>query len=574
MVRADRSATRHFARFRRAAGCRHLCVGCTILFWAKLRLHGVARLRAASKLLRLWWHLDMAPYSTAHDYEQRALYWVLAHLRAYRGRGELLRQLPNLRPMAINASLDGSPVVHVDHTRRGERLWRLGLAILAADPRASRSLPMPPWQAAPLLQTGVGETAANGEELRHALLNAALAVARTHQPEEEEESSFEQLRKAAAEAFSSLFQSGRQRRKRRERVNQRKQHERRSKLVARAVNASEAAERLLPPLPADFDLPSGLPLALRPCDAPHLQQWQTWRHGANAALSLVAYPRLCLSAGPSTPLRSELSTSLLAQLQPCNTVPDEQRARAERIGTDAAWQLFTPLSGSAAAKTVDSTPLTDPGWVPTAIGTQAATSASNDPIASKRLLTALQRLASERGGKVALDPRVSMAEPEAAAAAAAVPSLNDDGRFAGKHGQWRKAHADPSRLFTPCKSTADGSTHDKAVEDCEAWCRPKLRRKHCSKCKCRACRECGGGDASSTSSAALGDGRTSGLCLGVWRNDPLDGAPLLFAPCGGGSWQQRRQQRWTLQQVGDDGVKLRLESARGLCVTAHPVHHL
>ena len=27
-------------------------------------------------------------------------------------------------------------------------------------------------------------------------------------------------------------------------------------------------------------------------------------------------------------------------------------------------------------------------------------------------------------------------------------------------------------------------------------------------------------------------------------------------------------------QMGEDGVKLRSQSARGLCVTAHPVHHL
>ena len=130
----------------------------------------------------------------------------------------------------------------------------------------------------------------------------------------------------------------------------------------------------------------------------------------------------------------------------------------------------------------------------------------------------------------------------------------------------------------------------------ESWCRPRLRAAHCRKCKCIACRDChveagarhatAGGPAAEVG-AAVADG---GLCLGSWRNDPLDGAPLIFGECaaprrpafvggrqrsaGGGA---RRQQLWTLAREADDqgAFRVRTPSASDrtpLCVTVHPIY--
>ena len=86
----------------------------------------------AERLLRFWWHLDAGPYATQHDYEQRTLYWAVAHLDRYRDNGTALRTLRHVRPMVLHGAA-AAALAHADHTRRGERLWRLSLAVLASD---------------------------------------------------------------------------------------------------------------------------------------------------------------------------------------------------------------------------------------------------------------------------------------------------------------------------------------------------------------------------------------------------------------------------------------------------------
>ena len=80
----------------------------------------------ARQLLAHWWHLDTG-FNTQHDYEQRALYWGVAHAERFRGAIETLQ----LTPLAADATERHSPLIHVDHTRRSARYWRLSLAILA-----------------------------------------------------------------------------------------------------------------------------------------------------------------------------------------------------------------------------------------------------------------------------------------------------------------------------------------------------------------------------------------------------------------------------------------------------------
>ena len=49
---------------------------CRLMIW-----HNSARAR---QLLSTWWHVDMGLYALEHDYEQRAMHWVVAHLHVRR----------------------------------------------------------------------------------------------------------------------------------------------------------------------------------------------------------------------------------------------------------------------------------------------------------------------------------------------------------------------------------------------------------------------------------------------------------------------------------------------------------
>ena len=80
----------------------------------------------AQRLLTTWWHLSTG-YDMMHDFEQRAMYWGVAHLEAFRGAIETLQ----LTPLATDAAKAGSPILHVDHTRRAARYYGLSAAILA-----------------------------------------------------------------------------------------------------------------------------------------------------------------------------------------------------------------------------------------------------------------------------------------------------------------------------------------------------------------------------------------------------------------------------------------------------------
>ena len=81
----------------------------------------------AQRMLDLWWHLDPGVYATVHDYEQRAMHWVIVHLEAFRGAVETLR----IAPLTPEAARLGTPLLHYDHTRHAARYWRLSLAVLA-----------------------------------------------------------------------------------------------------------------------------------------------------------------------------------------------------------------------------------------------------------------------------------------------------------------------------------------------------------------------------------------------------------------------------------------------------------
>ena len=80
----------------------------------------------AQRLLTTWWHLSTG-YDMMHDFEQRAMYWGVAHLEAFRDAIETLQ----LTPLATDAAQAGSPILHVDHTRRAARYYGLSAAILA-----------------------------------------------------------------------------------------------------------------------------------------------------------------------------------------------------------------------------------------------------------------------------------------------------------------------------------------------------------------------------------------------------------------------------------------------------------
>ena len=186
---------------------------------------------------------------------------------------------------------------------------------------------------------------------------------------------------------------------------------------------------------------------------------------------------------------------------------------------------------------------------------------------------------SNRAASTAISPN----QPRGQAASFATSA--SAARFAGKHGAWRRKHAELSRLFAPCNATAIGAnSRDKSVQDCESWCRPQLKPRHCHRCKCHACSGCEAKDAaarpneaspatySPLDAAGATPAQPGDLCLGVWHDDPLDGAPLVYRPCDG-SWQQRQQQRWALEkQSPQASYYVRSVSDPRLCVTAHPIY--
>lgn len=422
------------------------------------------------------------------------------------------------------------------------------------------------------------------------------------------------------------------------------------------LNASAAAEALLArPTPSTFGLPfglpSGLPLALRTCESRY-DQWQVWRMAANAShthaaqalpdaitqlggspLLLVAYPRLCLGAGPSVPLRPSKMGAVLAQMRPCDAASSLNLAVLRRLSLpDAPWMLWAPKASESAAvppadlvgsfREVVEQPTAVSMEQPTAVSMAAerhdVQPLSNASVAALRLT--LARFVAARGGSQTANgtPTPLAPEPpwseagvtpaasnvrggvggEATAGGVAAAGGGAETWFAGKHGAWRRAHADMANLFTECNTSHTGGARpDKRVRDCEAWCRPQRRPRHCNKCKCAACRGCtretssgadgedkGGAapsvEASTASQRAVLD-EVEGRCLGVWRDDPLDAAPLVFTPCaplqsrGGVRRQRRQQQRWNVDVVSGAGsataFRLQADSHPHLCVTAHPV---
>ena len=581
-------------------------------------------------------------------------------------------------PTAEAPPAETPPAVHADHTRRGERLWRLGLTILSIGTSAhvGRAARQVARKAVRDLSTSLhsGETRGSDpphaiEALRRPMLDAALAVARsvrlrpTLLPSRRHGQSVE--REAVRVRMRSWF------------------------------NATEAAARLLPPVPQSLAFPRGLPVTLRPC-SPELRRWQRWitaessgsgsttttvtgsdgraaacvaAPAAHKSFRLAASPCLCLAAGPSKPLR-EPSDHPLAQLQPCDTAPAVRLARGSTKPKEA-WELWTETAADASSAPSS---LIDDGTeglvTPSAQAPSAQAPAPSSDARSSVGRTGRLRHGRRRSGasiRNAITGAVGIGESNEAAGlarqlrrlfeafqrasaidassglAAASSSASGNGNhnrsyagtgaltsgatsgaaatasaFGGKHGEWRRLHADPAALFTRCVATALSARHDKAVRDCEAWCRPSNRRRHCRACKCQACTGCtgtgsaAGGNsngttkdggataASSNGRAAEGqaaDGQTtdgellfglhdwsiprpggSQLCLSVWKDDPLDGAPLTFAPCerarrGRGrrrSSARRRheQQQWSLVSGG----RIFSKSEPQLCVTATPIH--
>ena len=53
----------------------------------------------AQQLLGVWWHLETG-FNLQHDYEQRGIYWAIAHMEEFRGIVETLR-LPTLASDAV-----------------------------------------------------------------------------------------------------------------------------------------------------------------------------------------------------------------------------------------------------------------------------------------------------------------------------------------------------------------------------------------------------------------------------------------------------------------------------------------
>lgn len=556
---------------------------------------------ATFDLLRLWWHLDAGAYASQHDYEQRTLYWVLAHLDGYRGNSEVLQTLHALRPMLPNASLNGSPVVHVDHTRRGERLWRLSLAILGTDKRVARRVLAPRQDevaaAERLLQRH--RDSPEAQAIGRALLSAAWEVmTKPTMPE-----------RARARATSARRPSWRQRKRRRHRRKSAADlidagQEPRGPIIPTIVNVSAATAHLLHPVAqTDLGLPGGLALVLRQCAA-NYDRWQLWRTASASSLTsapglrLAAHSDVCMRSGPSVPLRPPHNVSL-AQISPCNSSTEVNLVNEGSGDAQQIWTRSIPPSNQmdvhpSLLSTAVHASLVTPSLAPALEGTPSAA----DVAFATSLKMRLEKFVTTKFGHNGRVREVNETEnglhrhPLMATADApfsAVNMVQDATKFAGKHGAWRRSHADMSRLFAKCTAGhVGGRPPDKPFQDCESWCRPALRRLHCGKCKCRACRDCSDKPEHADEQFAAADKHAppDGLCLSVFRDDPLDGAPLVFTPClappstfprEAGSWQRQRQQRWRLAsrlhggETESRGYHLRSVSTPHLCVTAHPI---
>ena len=569
------------------------------------------RSRATLALLRLWWNLDAGPHSLLHDYEQFTLYWAVAHLDAYRSDLRALRTLDRLQPLALD---NGTPLAHADHTRRGQRIWRLAVAILASD--TSIALPHVE-EAAQLLQADAERDKPEVQALRDTILQAALVVIRRPKHRRgkrnrrwsRERSWHARKQQAAAIEDEQAAQT---------------------RVFARHINATAVAERLLKPSSfasnensGSLGLPLGLPLALRPCMS-SLRQWQLWRSPSIGRIELAAHPRLCLAAGPSAPLRAPKNGSLLAQLAACDG-PASAAMLAQRrrkrisgsVGTGNAvrWLIWAhDLPGhagsaqhvnllSAIDANVDSSPRLSP---PAAT---LRTHASKMAVLKQALLRFIEEHHKPRADITTVDlatPRRALLDagngqtPRSGIIPRMLRVRQTDsaaGAFEGKHGTWRRAHAVAGRLFAACNaSVLGGARPDKPVQDCEAWCRPHLKPRHCRKCKCRACTGCIASDertaqGSPFEAAAWDDGAADesnggviaeqtklAQCLSVWQGDvgEVNGAPLVFGPCGQGAARQRQlRQRWTLSHpphIAEAPSLFNMRSKTGLCVTAFPLH--
>jgi hypothetical protein len=133
----------------------------------------------------------------------------------------------------------------------------------------------------------------------------------------------------------------------------------------------------------------------------------------------------------------------------------------------------------------------------------------------------------------------------------------------------------------------------------------RLPAGHCALSRCAACRGCVETGTTTTTAprgvrradsrrgaaeeAADSDNQaTGGVCLSVWREDPMDGSPLVFTAClrpphsgQRNSWQRWRQQQWgVLEQphaasaTTDSVVTLHVENTPHLCATVSPIHAL
>ena len=629
----------------------------------------------ASLLLRLWWHMDAGTYATMHDYEQRTLHWVLAHLTQF-GSGLIGDERPSsgdntgaeasgaksafelllLRPLRANASIDGSHVIHVDHTRRGERLWRLALSMLTAGHLIDT---IPTIQAkgqpayskeavAAVVAARMRSDGPEADELRRLLLDAALVVAFS---KGERKGTASNLRKVQAFGESVPGPSGQaswnspwnavQHRWGRAQAAQLQTRQTIPGDV-QLLNASEAALRIMPafsPAVGAVGLPEGLTLALRSC-TPALSKWQTWRassivdrhsnenknatRGTNAgeidmvrrgqirhytysgsSMTLAAYPTSCLFAGNATSLRDPHHV-LLAQMRTCDgTLPSFQLARARigwlhtRSSASRTWEFWAEASPNPNVSKWSKW-LIDPEQANVSHGiaekngretgqttTTSATDRRHELMAVSASSKSSYARVSSSGANVEdglrhwLHTIIQNNEAGRAAISATAMATTNTTKVVtdqhvrrraeasaqrprahgGKYGRWRQLHADPARLFKSCMpaSRKNALATDKAVTDCESWCRPQLKRHHCRACKCSACRKCNPSDRVAPRSGARDRSRASSsaaavewgtamyesaaahavvtdrparrLCLAAWRGDLMDGAPLTFTEC-------------------------------------------
>ena len=140
----------------------------------------------AQRLLATWWHTSTG-YDRMHDFEQRAMYWAIAHLESFRGELETLQ----LAPLALDAVERRAPIVHIDHTRRTARYFGLSVTMLSisaamrsgrADDFAHASIANSANETLATLRraaTMLAKTEKRGiGNLRRSVLRAALAAAK------------------------------------------------------------------------------------------------------------------------------------------------------------------------------------------------------------------------------------------------------------------------------------------------------------------------------------------------------------------------------------------------------------